>query len=450
MTKKLYDLVVVGAGPAGLLAAKAAAENGLEVAVLERKKDPAKLMRACGQTLVAMNEYIYGNISTYNPREKRICFSSAGFSFKYDGPIQNNYNLTMVTPSGHYVNFGDYQAQKAKGADGRVGLSFDKEALFVSLLAECRAAHVDIFSGIVVDKVTPQADRVIVEGSGQKFEGSYVIGADGANSRVAALMGFNKDRYYFCNFIGLSTYVANVDTDPDRIFKFYAYLKDGPPHFYMIPRPTPGTFNVLTITNDPRMDLRNASRWFREESILSKWFKKAKVTQELAASAACYTPIREPYKDRVLLAGDSGATQELEIAGAMISGWKAGQAISTAVRENKVDCHVNGANEYVKWWHDAYINYYNYEHYMKGMTLPYILKTPEELEAVYGLIDITLAPCWNPYTGAKAMMAGMNKALATLKVTRPDLLEKMKRKDMPAKELLAEMTAVSKPPAESD
>jgi len=39
---KLYDLIVVGAGPAGLLAAKAAAENGLNVALLEKKKTRLK------------------------------------------------------------------------------------------------------------------------------------------------------------------------------------------------------------------------------------------------------------------------------------------------------------------------------------------------------------------------------------------------------------------------
>ena len=33
-----YDLIIVGAGPAGLMAAKTAGEQGLKVALLERKK----------------------------------------------------------------------------------------------------------------------------------------------------------------------------------------------------------------------------------------------------------------------------------------------------------------------------------------------------------------------------------------------------------------------------
>jgi len=59
---KVYDVIVVGAGIAGLLAAKTAGENGLEVALLEKKADPTQLVRACGQTLISMNEYYFGNL----------------------------------------------------------------------------------------------------------------------------------------------------------------------------------------------------------------------------------------------------------------------------------------------------------------------------------------------------------------------------------------------------
>ncbi|MEW6142333.1 MAG: FAD-dependent monooxygenase [Chloroflexota bacterium] len=445
---KKYDVIIVGAGPAGLLAAKAAGENGLDVALLERKSDPTKLTRACGQTLISMNEYFFGNLGYYNRRDKRICFSSAGFSFRYDGPVQNNYNLNLITPEGHWVRFGDYAVQKAKGDNGRIGLSFDKEALFRSLLEECKACHVDVFGGVLVDKVTLKTDRIVVEGSGKSFEGTYCIAADGCNSKVAEVMGMNDNRYYFCNFIGLSEYVSGIQgPEPDQIIKLYAHLKDGSPHYYLIPLFNPGEFNVLTVTVDPRVNLDNAAHWLRQGSVIKDWFKKAKVTRRFAASCACYSPIKDAYKDRVLITGDVGSTQELEIAGAMISGWKAGQAVSTAVRENKIGIEVNGVSEYTKWWLDTYINYYSHEAYMRGMTLPYILRNEEEIEAVYGLIDETLAPCWNPYTGSKAMAGAMPKALSLLEKTRPELVQRLRRgREAHPKDLLAEITAISRPP----
>ena len=54
---KAYDLLVVGAGPAGLMAAKTAGENGLRVALLERKANPEKIERACMEALLAPYEY---------------------------------------------------------------------------------------------------------------------------------------------------------------------------------------------------------------------------------------------------------------------------------------------------------------------------------------------------------------------------------------------------------
>jgi flavin-dependent dehydrogenase len=46
MTQK-YDLVIIGAGPGGAMAARTATENGLKTAILERKTDPADIRRGC-------------------------------------------------------------------------------------------------------------------------------------------------------------------------------------------------------------------------------------------------------------------------------------------------------------------------------------------------------------------------------------------------------------------
>ena len=48
MAKK-YDLIIVGGGPGGLMAAKTAAEDGLKVVLIERKRDITEIDRACTQ-----------------------------------------------------------------------------------------------------------------------------------------------------------------------------------------------------------------------------------------------------------------------------------------------------------------------------------------------------------------------------------------------------------------
>ena len=443
---KRYDVIVVGAGPAGFLAAKAAGENGLEVALLERKTDPTQLTRACAQSLVSTNEYYFGNLLRYNARDKRVCFSSDGFSFKYDGPYVNLYNLVMYTPNGHKVEFGDYEEQKKKGDDGRVGIAIDKEILFQSMLEEVKACHVDVFPEINVQKVTSTADSVTAEGSGQSFEGRYLIAADGVNSRVAEVTGFNKDREYYCNFYGISYYMSGVESPkPDQIVKSTVFLKDGHAHVYILPRPVEGEYNFSIVSIDPRTNLEAAAEYFLKETFCAPWFKNAKKLRSFSAACSCYSPVIKPYKDRVLLAGDVGSTQELEISGAMISGWRAGQAVTTAVQEENLGLEVTGISQYLDWWTKAYINYYNHEDYMRGMALPYLLSSNEEIDYVYGLIKETLAACWNPYTGSKASAPAMAKAMPIIQKERPEILEKLQKRGLPISQILAEVTKISKP-----
>jgi len=64
MSKK-YDVVIVGAGPAGLMAARAAGEHGLKVALIDRKTDIPRIHRSCGG-VIGVNHSVFGQRAVFH------------------------------------------------------------------------------------------------------------------------------------------------------------------------------------------------------------------------------------------------------------------------------------------------------------------------------------------------------------------------------------------------
>ena len=92
MSEYEYDLVVVGAGPAGSSAAYMAAKNGISVALLEKEENVAQTVRTSGVTWIDYAKEFGIPEDCYNPiiptknyfRQTRIFFanSSNSSSFK--------------------------------------------------------------------------------------------------------------------------------------------------------------------------------------------------------------------------------------------------------------------------------------------------------------------------------------------------------------------------------
>ena len=180
-----------------------------------------------------------------------------------------------------------------------------------------------------------------------------------------------------------------------------------------------------------------------KEAFFAPWFKKAKKLRAFPAVCNCYSPIIDPYKDRVSVVGDAGSTQELENTGAMISGWEAGQAISTAVQEENLGLEIKGISQYVNWWKEAYINYYDQETFVKAYSHPFILTTEEEVNYVFGLIKETVRASGNPYK--TVLGKDMAKVMPIIQRERPDIFQKLQRRSLPATEIYAEVAKLSKP-----
>ncbi len=447
-----YDVVIVGAGPSGLLAAKAIGLSGFKVALIDRKSDITRLDRLCGQTLVSMNDYYFGDIINYNRQGKRIAFLNSGFSFKYDGPVKNCNAWHIFSPNGNRLPFGLPEETRKKGDQGAVGISYDKEILFKCLLEEVEEAGVDVFTGINVSEVSTSSDGAKVSGGGQVFEGSYVIAADGTNSRIAKLLGFNRDRTFYSYLLCLGWYMRNVKApELDILMSSITQKTVAPGLMFVFPRPYEDDLNVAFLALDPRVKLEDVADYFMKENpFFSQWFKDAQLLKKYAASQYIYSPVKEPYMDRVLLAGDTGACQELENSGAMISGWKAGSAIAAALKEDKVGMQAIGISNYVDWWKSTYIEKCPHEAYLMNFAMPYVLDREEDLDYIFSLVKDPLPPCWNPYAAMNHMGQLIQSLIPTIQKERPDLMPKLAKMSQPMTEVLEVTTKACKPLAEFD
>jgi len=444
---KKYDLIIVGAGPCGLLAAKAAGLCGLEVALLERKSDMTRIERTCGQTLVSMNDYYFGDLAFYNRKRKRIGFSKNGFSFHYDGPVKNLYAWHLFSPNGSLLPFGMPEETRKKGDYGIVGLSYDKEILLRCLLEEVKDAGVEVFSGMNVNEISKTSEGVKLSGSGKTFEGFYAIAADGTNSGIAKLMGFNKERVFYCYLFSKGWYMRGVKAPAlDILISSITYKTVAPGYMFIFPRPYEDELNVVFLSLDPRVNLDEVADYFMKENpFFSPWFKEAELLKHYTSAQYMLSPITEPYRDHVLFAGDTGSTQELENSGAMISGWKAGSAIATALKEERVGLKSQGISNYIQWWKTTYTEGYRHEDYIMNFALPFVIDNEEALNYIFSLIKEPLHPCWNPYASISHLGKLVQALLPTLQKERPDILPKLAKMSKPMTEILESTTKVCKP-----
>jgi digeranylgeranylglycerophospholipid reductase len=438
-----YDAVVVGAGPAGLLAARAAAESGLEVALLDRKSDIAKMNRTCAMTLISMNEYFFGDLCIYNRRDGRIAFPATGFSFRYDGPAKNLYSTHHYTPAGHLIENGDLDVQMALGDEGRVALGYDKEILLANMLEDAVKAGVKVFPGINVDAVSSFEDGAEVAGSGQTFRGRYVIAADGVNSVVARLAGFNTDRSYFGTLRALTWYMTGVKMPSrDCVVNMHGFPGPGAAMFFVVPTVHEGITMLCLLTLDPRIDMEAGIKYFMGKPFMADWFTEAKWQQSMGAACNCYSPIEEIFKDNILVCGDVPSTQELECTAAMISGWRSGNAVAAAVREEAVGTDPVAMAAHVAWWQQIYPDA-RAQIYMKIYAPPYYFTSEDDINYLFGLIEGPLKPCWNPYTSG--MPRALKKIIPQVLEERPDFAAKLARTKLSNSEIFAEIAAISKP-----
>jgi len=418
MTKK-YDLVIVGAGPSGAMAAKTAGENGLKTAILERKTNPANLTRGCAMMFAVEYDYFNAERVFYNAKNNKMIFPVNGFTVDYDGPRRDFYTWRFYAPDGKTrLEFGDYEAKVKKGE--RLSFVYDKSRLINGLMKDAEKNGVDVFTGLNVEGVEKIRDGIRVTGNGETFEGAFVIGADGINSRVARLMGFNKDRKFYGAFPKLTYYVRGLKIPQSEAMITACFSKTGsvmPTSFFIVPSAYAEDEYWISVSTPEELD------YIAKESVYAEWFTDATVNRVMGYLFTFRTPVSEPYKDNALLVGDAAWFAEAEIMGSLMSGWKAAHTVAVALRDNRLNR--DGVVNYVDWWKKSFSEFDDYRKFFLCVLFYGRLFSAEEIKYLYGLIQEPLQTNINASRGVGLIKKALEPMMPQIRKEMPLAADKL-------------------------
>ena len=414
-----YDVVIVGGGPAGLMAARVAGENGLKTALLERKTDITRVRRVDGGGLVPLNEYMCGEILTFSPEAKRIGFPVSGFSIRYDGPYQDMYGFRLYSPGGTFFAFGDHHRLKKDPQKNRAGVALDKSLMLKGLLEDAQAAGVAVFPGINVTGIETNGSRAVVTGNGEHFQGTFVIAADGINSRIARLMGMNRERKFIGTLADRVWHLEGVDI-PD--VPGISFILNTYGFFFVTIVCDRHKYHLGASSYHPGEDLEaNLTKMMYEDPVFSPWFHGARKTGETACVVNLLAPLKEPFKDNVLFVGDSAWLMELSNPFAIMCGWKAANAVTLALLDGKPNRE--GIASYLEWWVERF-----YEPYGGSEFKPIHIQdflSAADIDYLAGLIKEPLPATMNFYRMLDTIGNTYGGLFPLIQEERPDVMDKL-------------------------
>jgi len=185
-----YDVVVIGAGPGGLMAAKTAREEGLKVLLVEQKTEIARIRRTCAEALITKPNC---DGETVTVDGEKIIFHINDFSIPYRGAWVEMKQLLRISPNGSKLVIEREETPVAR--------IFNKEVLLKGLLSEVEKSGCEIVNETIGMKAENTDGGVVVtlqqKGKQREVRSRVAIAADGVNSRIVEGLGLNKERKFF-------------------------------------------------------------------------------------------------------------------------------------------------------------------------------------------------------------------------------------------------------------
>ncbi len=283
MKAQSFDLVIVGAGPVGLMCAYLARLSGLSAIVLDKSEAPLEVGRA----------------DALNARTLQLLELAGLFGEIY--PLGKPCNTSSVWKDGRFVSRQSAWWDDLEGCFHRHFLMLGQSFLEKSLDAKLRELGASVRRRAPVERVevTEEGCRTTLVG-GELLESKYVVGADGSRSLVRELFGipFVIERPQ----IVWAVIDAELETDFPKVPEIIVFQADTSDVAWIPREGAIDRFYVRMDTKDftleDAMAKVNRATWPHAVSLKKLvWFSRFSVKESVAESYF--------VRDRVFLAGDA-------------------------------------------------------------------------------------------------------------------------------------------------
>ncbi|MDQ6890141.1 MAG: geranylgeranyl reductase family protein [Bacteroidota bacterium] len=193
METQKFDVIIVGAGPAGCAAAHMLSGNGLRIALLDKDIFPRD--KICGDAFgadVTKQFHILGKELTDKLEQFTNKVPSNGVSF--------------FTPDNKLMDI-EFTVPNNKFGGGFISRRLDFDNFFFS--ETIKLPDVEIFQDHQVLSVVTAHDKILLNTAASTFEAKIALGADGAHSILNKRLTKNKvEKKHYCG--GVRQYYSNV------------------------------------------------------------------------------------------------------------------------------------------------------------------------------------------------------------------------------------------------
>ena len=323
---KQYDIIIVGAGPAGSTFANIAASKGLSVLLLDRKSKIGIPVR-CGEGVMDSGLRLF-----HEPQPEWVAATIDKFCF-----VAPNGSSTTVKlqEKGYILNRNKFDNDLAI-------LAADEGATVVT------NAYVN---GLLFENDKVVGVKGICNSESFEIKSKLVIGADGVESRIGRMAGINTKLNLNDIDSGYQKTISGIKVNRNVCY-FYVSNKLAPEGYIWI-FPKGKDIANIGIGISGKSAIKGESAKKRLNKFIDSKFPNHKVVSISVGGIPLSKPIEQMVTDGVMLIGDAARTVNPLSGGGIILGMKsAAKAADVAVRVLKNGLETSKINlfEYQKRW----------------------------------------------------------------------------------------------------